>query len=98
MSLKKVVISSQKMSNVRGAIMGVQKLDIKTVKQVPVVFGEADVLRAVTTLPGVKTVGEASTGLNIRGGAADQNLILFNDATIYNPSHFLVCFRHLTRN
>ena len=92
MSLKKVVISSQKMSNVRGAIMGVQKLDIKTVKQVPVVFGEADVLRAVTTLPGVKTVGEASTGLNIRGGAADQNLILFNDATIYNPSHFFGMF------
>ncbi len=92
MSLKKVVISSQKMSNVRGAIMGVQKLDIKTVKQVPVVFGEADVLRAVTTLPGVKTVGEASTGLNIRGGAADQNLILFNDATIYNPAHFFGMF------
>ena len=92
MSLKKVVISSQKLSNVRSTIMGVQKLDIKTVKQVPVVFGEADVLRVVTTLPGVKTVGEASTGLNVRGGAADQNLILFNDATIYNPSHFFGMF------
>ncbi len=92
MSLKKVVISSQKMSNVRGTIMGVQKLDIKSVKQVPVVFGEADVLRAVTTLPGVKTVGEASTGLNIRGGASDQNLILFNDATIFNPTHFFGMF------
>ncbi len=92
MSLKRVVISSQKMSNVRGAVMGVQKLDIKTVKQVPVVFGEADVLRVVTTLPGVKTVGEASTGLNVRGGASDQNLILFNDATIYNPTHFFGMF------
>jgi hypothetical protein len=92
MSLKKVVISSQKMSNVRGTIMGVQKLDIKSVKQVPVVFGEADILRAVTTLPGVKTVGEASTGLNIRGGASDQNLILFNDATIFNPTHFFGMF------
>ncbi len=72
--------------------MGVQKLDIKTIKQVPVVFGEVDILRITTTLPGVKTVGESSTGLNVRGGAADQNLILFNDATIYNPSHFFGMF------
>ena len=92
MSLKKVTISAQKLSNVRGTIMGVQKLDIKTIKQVPMVLGETDILRAVTTLPGVKTVGEASTGLNVRGGAADQNLILFNDATIYNPSHFFGMF------
>jgi len=92
LSLKKVVISSQKISNVRGTQMGVQKIDIKTVKQVPVAFGEADILRVVTTLPGVKTVGEASTGLNVRGGSSDQNLILFNDATIYNPAHFFGMF------
>jgi hypothetical protein len=91
-ALKKVVISAQKLSNVKGTQMGLQKLDIKTIKQVPVIFGEADILRVVTTLPGVKTVGEASTGLNVRGGAADQNLILFNDATIYNPSHFFGLF------
>ncbi|HXB44632.1 MAG TPA: TonB-dependent receptor [Puia sp.] len=91
-ALKKVIISAQKLSNVKGAQMGLQKLDIKVIKQVPVIFGEADVLRVVTTLPGVKTVGEASTGLNVRGGAADQNLILFNDATIYNPSHFFGLF------
>lgn len=92
MSLKKVVISSQKISNVRGTQMGVQRLDIKTIKQVPAIFGEPDILRVVTTLPGVKTVGEASTGLNVRGGSSDQNLILFNDATIYNPSHFFGMF------
>src|SRR5207344_2300265 len=57
-----------------------------------VVFGEADVLRVVLTMPGVKSVGEASTGLNVRGGSADQNLILFNDATIYNPAHFFGMF------
>ncbi len=91
-ALKKVIISAQKLSNVKGTQMGLQKLDIKVIKQVPVIFGEADVLRVVTTLPGVKTVGEASTGLNVRGGAADQNLILFNDATIYNPSHFFGLF------
>jgi CarboxypepD_reg-like domain/TonB-dependent Receptor Plug Domain len=92
LTLKRVIISAQKLNNVKGTQMGLQKIDIKTIKQVPVVFGEADVLRVVTTLPGVKTVGEASTGLNVRGGSADQNLILFNDATIYNPSHFFGMF------
>ncbi len=92
MMLKNVIISAQKLSNVKGMQMGVQKLDIKTIRQVPVVFGEADLLRVVLTLPGVKSVGEASTGLNVRGGAADQNLILFNEATIFNPSHFFGLF------
>jgi hypothetical protein len=91
-TLKKVIVSAEKASNVRRTEMGVQKLDIKTIKQVPVVFGEADVLRVITTLPGVKTVGEASTGLNVRGGAADQNLVLFNEATIYNTAHFFGMF------
>jgi hypothetical protein len=92
LTIKGVTISAQKINNVKGTQMGLQKIDIKTIKQVPVVFGEADILRVVTTLPGVKTVGEASTGLNVRGGAADQNLILFNDATIFNPSHFFGMF------
>jgi hypothetical protein len=91
-ALKKVVVSAEKARNIRSLQMGVQKIDIKTVKQVPVVFGEADILRVVLTLPGVKSVGEASTGLNVRGGSTDQNLILFNDATIYNPSHFFGLF------
>jgi hypothetical protein len=92
MTLKKVIVSAEKASNVKRTEMGVQKIDIKTIKQVPVVFGETDVLRVVMTLPGVKTVGEASTGLNVRGGSSDQNLILFNDATIYNPAHFFGLF------
>ena len=92
MTLKKVIVSAEKASNVRRVEMGVQKIDIKTIKQVPVVFGEADVLRVVMTLPGVKTVGEASTGLNVRGGSADQNLILFNEGTIYNAAHFFGMF------
>ncbi|MEO5890856.1 MAG: carboxypeptidase-like regulatory domain-containing protein [Ferruginibacter sp.] len=92
LTIKNVTISAQKISNVKSTQMGLQKIDIKTIKQVPVVFGEADILRVVTTLPGVKTVGEASTGLNVRGGSADQNLILFNDATIYNPAHFFGMF------
>jgi hypothetical protein len=92
MMLRGVVVSAEKMSNIRGVTMGVQKMDIKTLRQVPVLFGEADLLRVLLTLPGVKSVGEASTGLNVRGGSADQNLILFNDATVYNPSHFFGFF------
>ncbi len=91
-TLKEVIVSAEKTVNIRRVQLGVERLDIATIKQVPTVMGEADVLRVVLTLPGVKTVGEASTGLNVRGGAADENLILFNDATIYNPSHFFGLF------
>ncbi|WP_308239888.1 TonB-dependent receptor domain-containing protein [Hymenobacter sp. J193] len=72
--------------------MGLEKLDIKTIRQVPTAFGEADILRVILTLPGVKSVGEGSTGLNVRGGSTDQNLILFNGTTIYNPSHLFGFF------
>jgi hypothetical protein len=91
-SLKEIVVSAEKLSNINRIQSGVEKLNIKAIKQVPTVLGETDVLRVVLTLPGVKTVGEASTGFNVRGGAADQNLILFNNATIYNPSHFFGLF------
>jgi len=91
-SLKEVKISAEKVANVRSVEMGVSHLDVKSIKQVPTVFGEADVLRVVLTLPGVQTVGESSTGFNVRGGSADQNLILLNGATIYNPSHFFGFF------
>ncbi len=91
-SLKEVGISAEKVANVRSGELGVNRLDIKTIKQVPAVFGEADVLRVILTLPGVQSVGEATTGFNVRGGAADQNLILLNDATIYNPAHFFGFF------
>ena len=92
LSLKEVVISSRKTNNVRNVQLGVEKLNISTIKLIPTVFGEADIIRAVLNLPGVKSVGEASTGFNVRGGATDQNLILFNGTTIYNPSHFFGFF------
>lgn len=91
-SLKEVIVSARKTANIRKVQMGVQQLNIQSIKQTPSLFGESDVLRVVQTLPGVKTVGEASTGLNVRGGSADQNLILYNGATIYNPSHFFGFF------
>ncbi|WP_144914583.1 TonB-dependent receptor [Mucilaginibacter frigoritolerans] len=91
-TLKEVKISADKVANVRSAELGVSKLTIATIKQIPAAFGEADVLRVVLTLPGVKSVGEATTGFNVRGGAADENLILLDGATIYNPAHFFGFF------
>ena len=91
-ALKEVKISDEKVANVRSAEMGVSRLDVKSIKIVPTAFGEADVLKVILSLPGVQSVGEATTGFNVRGGSADQNLVLLNDATIYNPSHFFGFF------
>jgi len=90
-TLKEVVVSAQKVSNINRQ-MGTERLNIDAIRRVPTVFGEADIIKVVTTLPGVKTVGEVSTGFNVRGGSTDQNLILMNGATIYNPSHFFGMF------
>lgn len=92
MALKEVVIESDKVRNVRSTDMGVARMDIATMKQIPSVLGEVDVLRAVMNLPGVQTVGEASTGLNVRGGSSDENLVLFDGATIFNPTHLFGFF------
>ncbi len=67
--------------------MSTVRLDSRTLKLTPVVLGEADPLRTLTLLPGVKPVADFSTGFSVRGGAPDQNLILLDEATIYNPSH-----------
>ncbi|MEJ8757489.1 TonB-dependent receptor [Pontibacter sp. H259] len=91
-SLKEVLVEAEKDRNVIGLQMGMERLDIRTIKQVPTAFGETDILRVVLTLPGVKSVGEGTTGMNVRGGSTDQNLILLNDATIYNPSHLFGFF------
>ncbi|MES1221554.1 MAG: carboxypeptidase-like regulatory domain-containing protein, partial [Bacteroidota bacterium] len=91
-SLKTVVVSAEKTSNIRNIQMGVSKLNIKQIRQVPALFGETDILKVVLTLPGVTSVGEGSNGLNVRGGSTSQNLILFNDASIYNPSHLFGFF------
>jgi hypothetical protein len=92
-NLKEVVVyNKEKSANVRSLQMGNVKLNIKSIKSVPMVFGEADIMKVILTLPGVTSVGEASTGFNVRGGSTDQNLILFNDATIYNPAHLFGFF------
>ncbi|WP_296705249.1 carboxypeptidase-like regulatory domain-containing protein [Algoriphagus sp.] len=87
LSLDEVVVSSGALSNVNKLDMGVQSISIAEVKRLPAVMGEVDVLRGILTMPGVNTVGEATTGFNVRGGAADQNLILYGNSTVFNPTH-----------
>jgi hypothetical protein len=90
--LKEVVIESDQDIRVTGIQMGMEKLDIKTMRQIPLALGETDIMKVVLTLPGVQSVGEGTVGLNVRGGATNQNLILFNDAVVYNPSHLFGFF------
>ena len=90
--LKEAVVSAESMAQHRNTEMGIEKVSVKTMNKIPSAFGEGDVIKAVLTLPGIKSVGEASGGFNVRGGSADQNLILFNGNTIYNPSHMFGIF------
>jgi hypothetical protein len=90
--LKEVVVEAEAEAHVKGMQMGMEKLEIKTMKQIPLALGETDIMKVVLTLPGVQSVGEGTVGLNVRGGAANQNLILFNDAIVYNPSHLFGFF------
>ena len=86
-ALTGAVVTSEGLSRHRVSKMGIETVRANVIKNVPVAFGEADLIKVVMTLPGVKTVGEASNGFNVRGGSTDQNLILFNNGTIYNPNH-----------
>ena len=72
--------------------LGVEKLNIESIKPIPVLFGERDILKTLQLLPGVKSAGEGNSGFFVRGGAADQNLILLDEATVYNASHLLGFF------
>jgi len=91
--LKEVTVSSKaKNENVTSAQMGMDKLDVKEINALPVLFGEKDVIKIVQLLPGVKSAGDGNTGFYVRGGAADQNLILLDEAVVYNPSHLLGFF------
>lgn len=91
-SLQEVVVNAERNINVTRTEMGIEKLAIKEIEEIPTAMGEADIIKAILNLPGVKTVGEASTGFNVRGGSTDQNLILYNGAPIYNPSHLFGFF------
>ncbi len=79
-------------ANVKSIEMSVAKLDVKEIEKVPQLLGETDIIRTLTLLPGVSTVGEGSNGFNVRGGGADQNLILLDEAPVYNSSHLFGFF------
>ena len=91
-TLEEITVTANKVENVKGVQMGVQTLVAEDLKTIPTAFGELDVIKVVQALPGVKTMGEASSGLNVRGGSTDQNLIQWNEGTIYNPTHLFGFF------
>lgn len=86
--LQEVVITDNRSKiNIKSPEMSANKLSIATIKKMPVVLGEVDVLKSILLLPGVTNAGEGASGFNVRGGGADQNLILLDEATIFNSSH-----------
>ena len=91
--LEEVVIEEDvEQLNIRKPQMSVNSLTAETIKQIPVVFGEADVIKSILLLPGVTSAGEGASGFNVRGGAVDQNLILLDEAIIFNSSHLFGFF------
>ncbi len=87
-----VVTSEAEDRNVSNTEMSVNKLSMKTITKVPALLGEVDVIRSIQLLPGVSTVGEGATGFNVRGGSVDQNLVLLDEAPVYNSSHLFGFF------
>ncbi|THF51230.1 TonB-dependent receptor [Flavobacterium supellecticarium] len=90
--LEEVNVRGKKREGAKAAIAGVTSIDIKDLKNVPTVLGERDILKIATTIPGIKSAGEGSSGVNVRGGKEDQNLFLLDNATLYNPAHFFGLF------
>lgn len=93
--LKEVLVKGKNSQNIRTAITGVTTIEAEGVKTVPLVLGERDVLKIALTIPGIKTAGEGSSGFNVRGGKEDQNLMLLDNGTIYNPAHLFGFFSSL---
>lgn len=93
--LEEVVVQADAAKNVEQANTGTTQIESEASKNIPLVLGERDILRVATTLPGITTAGEGASGFNVRGGKTDQNLILLDDAVLYNPSHFFGIFQAL---
>lgn len=92
--LDEVIITAEETerANIKKPEMSVSKLKSETIKKIPVVLGEVDIVKSIQTLPGVTNGGEGTSGFNVRGGAVDQNLVLLDEAIIYNTSHLLGFF------
>jgi hypothetical protein len=91
-SVEVIVSAEQEDDNLRNTEIGVEKIDVKEVEKLPVIFGEKDILKTIQLLPGVKSAGEGNSGFFVRGGSADQNLIVLDEAPVYNASHLLGFF------
>ncbi|MEP1982924.1 MAG: TonB-dependent receptor, partial [Maribacter dokdonensis] len=87
-----VVTENVEKMDIRKPQMSVNTLSVGTIKKIPVILGEADVIKSILLLPGVTNAGEGASGFNVRGGAADQNLILLDEAIIFNSSHLFGFF------
>ncbi len=87
-----VIQAEQEDQNVSQIQMSMVKLGIQEIRRMPQLFGEVDIIRSIQLLPGVSTVGEGASGFNVRGGNVDQNLILLDEAPVYNSSHLLGFF------
>ncbi|GAA3737387.1 TonB-dependent receptor [Flavobacterium ginsengisoli] len=90
--LGEVIVMNNKAVDIKTTQMSVNRLSMQEIKKIPVAMGEADPLKSILTLPGVTNAGEASSGFNVRGGAADQNLILLDGAPVYADSHMFGFF------
>ncbi len=87
-----VITSKRKDENVRSAQTGVETLDPRQLSKIPVIFGEKDIIKSMQLMPGIKSGGDGSSGFYVRGGSSDQNLILLDEAPVYNASHLLGFF------
>ncbi len=95
-SLDEVVIKSDKEDNIRSTQMGFDKLNAKSIKEIPAVMGERDIVKVALLLPGVQAVGEGASGYNVRGSPADQNVFYLNNVPVYNTSHLFGFFSAFT--
>lgn len=86
------IVARKRNENITSTEIGVERLEIKEISKIPVIFGEADILKTLKLTPGIKSVGEASGGFFVRGGNSSQNLILLDEATVYNADHLLGFF------
>lgn len=90
--LGEVTIKANNSRSISSAQMGTEKLGIAEIKSIPVLFGEKDILKTLQLLPGVKSAGDGNSGFYVRGGGADQNLVLLDEAIVYNPAHLMGFF------
>ncbi len=90
--LQEITVINKRNDNVKGMLMGFDRISTKSMKEIPVVMGEKDILKVAQMLPGVQNVGEGSSGFNVRGGSADQNMFYINKISIYNTSHLFGFF------